>query len=118
MGNDEALNDVILRSRDDLQRAIDISVNSPRSPHVCDSHDSLFGLVQANARASVTILTVLSRKSSFTVNDANQFVSDGFVPKFVLIAKTLRPYAWPTALLCFSPNAVGIVRAVMDHFSK
>ena len=118
MGNDEALNDVILRSRDDLQRAIDLSVNSSRSPHVCDSHDSLFGLVQANARASVTILTVLSRKSSSPLNDENRFVSDGVIPKFVLIAKTLRPYAWPAALLCFSPNAVVIIRAVMDHFSK
>lgn len=113
MGNDEALNDVILRSRDDLQRAIDISVNSPRPTHVCESHDPLFGLVQANARASVTILTVLSRKDAVApVADDKQFA-----PRFVACAKAAKPFAWPVALVCFSPNAVGIARLVLEHFT-
>ena len=122
MSNDEALTDVILRSRDDLQTAIDISVENPRPSNVCKSHDALFGMVQANARATVTILTVLAKKDTSSAmfdpaTDTGRVVPDG-VSKFLILAKAVRPYAWPTAIICFSPNAVGIIRTVLDHFSK
>ena len=115
MGNDEALNDVILASRDELKKAVDASKNSPRPKNVCGSHDDLFGLVQATARATVTILTVLARCEPMQDHAGSE--SGGF-QRFLAVTKALKPFAWPTALLCFSPNAVGIVRVVMDHFSK
>jgi len=41
-----------------------------------------------------------------------------FVATVSAVATALRPVAWPLAIVCFSPNAVELVRIVIAAFAK
>jgi hypothetical protein len=114
MGNEEALLQVIERSRHELQKAQDAADANPRPANVCTAHDSQFALTKAGTNAMDTMLMIAQQiiRGGFSEHAPVGLIGSAF-------ALLNRPWPWIFASIAvFSPNIVSILTTVQGMFHK
>lgn len=125
MSDTQILIEVVEKAREDLTRAQTIADNTKRPENACAAHDCQFALAKALSHGIDTLLMLKLEEMRSGVppstNVSPSHVSAGwgtFVAGLSATASALRPVAWPLAIVCFSPNAVELVRLVIAAFAK